>query len=168
MRYSRSGRGVKRPRPGPLGGGSPANRIFPVIFTHPRNFLANLNVRLMIGAARAPNKGKEKRMYLRKHHRPVVVVLPDRTVLSVADLPDDGTRRWVASRKAKVALAVLHGLIERDEAQTRYRLSDEEIESWVRKVAVKGAAGLKTTRMQDPGIPRRRRGQGAQEAGGVK
>jgi len=95
-------------------------------------------------------------MYIRKQERPVVVVLPDRTILSVADLPDAGTSRWVASRKAKVALAVVHGLLDRSEAQTRYCLSDEEIDSWVRRVTTKGAIGLKTTNVQKPGMPRRR------------
>ena len=64
-------------------------------------------------------------MFLKKNHGPRTVMLSDGRVLSLADLPDTGTR-WVASRKAVVVDAVNHGLISRDEAIRRYGLTEEE------------------------------------------
>ncbi len=86
-------------------------------------------------------------MYLRKIDGPRVITLPDGTILSRDDLPDPETRRWVASRKAIVAKAVIHGLIKRADALARYDLSDEELTDWIRGVERHGLSGLKVTRI---------------------
>ncbi len=87
-------------------------------------------------------------MYLRKVNGPRSVTLPDGTVMTRADLPPSSTRRWVASRKAAVVRAVEHGLLSREEARSRYALSEEEFESWRLAVQVHGEAGLKVTAIQ--------------------
>jgi len=87
-------------------------------------------------------------MYLRKARGPRAVTLPDGSMMTRADLPSDETRRWVASRKAAVVKAVTGGLITRVEALERYRLSDEELDSWCRAVTRHGEAALKATRIQ--------------------
>ncbi|MCC5969883.1 MAG: DUF1153 domain-containing protein [Pararhodobacter sp.] len=87
-------------------------------------------------------------MYLKKIDGPRAVTLPDGSVLSRADLPPLGIRRWVASRKAVVVRAVAHGLIERDEVLERYDLSEEEFESWCRAVQNHGIQALKVTALQ--------------------
>ena len=69
-------------------------------------------------------------MYLKRVDGPRQVTLPDGTILTRADLPDPDTRRWVASRKAVVVNAVLHGLITQTEAMERYALSEEEFDIW--------------------------------------
>ena len=86
-------------------------------------------------------------MYLRKTDGPRVVTLPDGSILSRDDLPDPQTRRWVASRKAVVAKAVIHGLIKRTDALERYSLSDEELADWIRSVERDGLTGLKVTQI---------------------
>lgn len=86
-------------------------------------------------------------MYLRKTDGPRVVTLPDGTVLTRDDLPDPQTRRWVASRKAVVAKAVMYGLLKRAEALARYSLSDEELRDWINGVERHGLMGLKVTRI---------------------
>jgi len=58
-------------------------------------------------------------MYLKRVDGPRQITLPDGSILSRADLPPPDTRRWVASRKAVVVKAVVHGLISRDEALGR-------------------------------------------------
>lgn len=72
-------------------------------------------------------------------------MLPDGQVMSMADLPERDTRRWVASRKAAVVRGVAHGLITRSEAMERYRLSEEELAKWVRLEAESGTSGLRAT-----------------------
>lgn len=86
-------------------------------------------------------------MFLKKTDAPRTAMLPDGRVLTVADLPPDNTR-WVASRKETVVNAVLHGLIQRDEALRRYGLSDEEFEGWSSAVRQHGRAALKVTALQ--------------------
>jgi len=87
-------------------------------------------------------------MYLKKVDGPRIVTLPDGSTLSRADLPPDTTVRWVASRKAIVVRAVKHGLLSRDEALTRYKLSGDEFESWCMAVDRFGEDALKTTALQ--------------------
>jgi hypothetical protein len=87
-------------------------------------------------------------MFLRRIDGPRAITLADGTVLSRADLPPAGTRRWVASRKAVVVRAVEHGLLARTEALERYDLSEEEFESWERAVSVHGVDALKVTALQ--------------------
>lgn len=84
-------------------------------------------------------------MYLKKVDGPRAVTLPDGRVMTRADLPPADTRRWVASRKAAVARAVVHGLIGEAEARERYELSEEELTGWVRALDRHGVAALRVT-----------------------
>lgn len=86
-------------------------------------------------------------MYLRKTSGPRAVTLPDGTILSIADLPPVRTR-WVASRKAIVVNAVRHRLLTREEAITRYGLSDEEFDHWCDTIEHHGLRGLRITAIQ--------------------
>jgi hypothetical protein len=87
-------------------------------------------------------------MYLKRVDGPRQVTLPDGTILTRADLPAPDTRRWVASRKAVVVNAVLHGLITQTEAMERYALSEEEFDIWRRAVEQHGVKALKVTAIQ--------------------
>lgn len=87
-------------------------------------------------------------MHIKRETHPISVSLPDGTQLTRSDLPSPQTRRWVASRKAKIVLAVTVGLISREEALSLYGLSDEEYEHWVVAVKNHGKNALKTTRLQ--------------------
>ncbi|OSP55464.1 DUF1153 domain-containing protein [Pseudoruegeria sp. SK021] len=87
-------------------------------------------------------------MYIKKIDGPRLVSLPDGTTLTRADLPAEDTIRWVASRKAVVVKAVKHGLITRDEAKSKYQLSDDELDSWSIAVDTHGESALKTTALQ--------------------
>ncbi|PWE29200.1 CtrA inhibitor SciP [Pararhodobacter marinus] len=87
-------------------------------------------------------------MFLKKIDGPRAVTLPDGSVISRADLPPAGTCRWVASRKAIVVKAVLHGLISREDALDRYGLSDEEFDAWTSAVSQHGVDALKVTALQ--------------------
>jgi hypothetical protein len=87
-------------------------------------------------------------MYLKRVDGPRQVTLPDGSVLSRADLPAPDTRRWVASRKAIVVKAVVHGLLTRAEALERYALSEEEFEIWKQAVEKHGEQALKVTAIQ--------------------
>ena len=87
-------------------------------------------------------------MYLKKIDGPRAVTLPDRTVMTRADLPDPKTRRWVASRKAAVVRAVAYGLIAREDALKTYGLTDEELDAWQSAVEEHGDAALKATALQ--------------------
>ncbi|WP_042244695.1 DUF1153 domain-containing protein [Paracoccus sp. PAMC 22219] len=92
-------------------------------------------------------------MFVRKSSRPRTVKIDDGNILSVADLPDADTR-WVASRKQTVVLAVSHGLISREDALKRYRLSDDEFSSWCRASAAHGKVALTVTALQKHRQPR--------------
>lgn len=87
-------------------------------------------------------------MFLKKVDGPRAVTLPDGTILTRADLPPAETRRWVASRKAKVVKAVAHGLIPLKEALQRYSLSEEEFELWRSAIETHGEGALKVTAIQ--------------------
>ncbi|MFN3824674.1 MAG: DUF1153 domain-containing protein [Pseudorhodobacter sp.] len=87
-------------------------------------------------------------MFLKKVTGPRQVTLPDGSVLTRADLPGADTRRWVASRKAVVVQAVVHGLLPLGEALERYDLSEEEFTLWRAAVEKHGAKGLKVTAIQ--------------------
>jgi len=77
------------------------------------------------------------------------VIGPDGQILTIADLPAPGTKRWVIRRKAEVVAAVRGGLISLEEACRRYTLSVEEFLSWQKAIDAFGLAGLRTTRLQD-------------------
>jgi Protein of unknown function (DUF1153) len=87
-------------------------------------------------------------MFLKKVDGPRQVMLPDGVILSRADLPPADTRRWVASRKAIVVKAVLHGLISQTEALERYALSEEEFGFWREAVEIHGDKALRVTTIQ--------------------
>ena len=87
-------------------------------------------------------------MYLKKVDGLRQVMLPDGVILSRADLPPADTRRWVASRKAVVVKAVVHGLISQAEALERYGLSEEEFGFWRQAVENHGDKALRVTTIQ--------------------
>ncbi|MEM7752148.1 MAG: DUF1153 domain-containing protein [Pseudomonadota bacterium] len=87
-------------------------------------------------------------MYLKKVNGPRAVTLPDGTVMTRADLPDQDTRRWVASRKAAVVRAIRFGLMSWEDAREVYDLSDEELRAWHAAVEQHGEVALKATTLQ--------------------
>lgn len=87
-------------------------------------------------------------MFLKRIDGPRAVSLPDGTIMTRADLPPAETRRWVASRKARVVKAVECGLLPLTEALARYQLSEEEFALWRDAVARHGEKGLKVTAIQ--------------------
>ncbi|MGR3499912.1 MAG: CtrA inhibitor SciP [Limimaricola soesokkakensis] len=87
-------------------------------------------------------------MYLRKVEGPRAVTLPDGRILTRADLPSPDTERWVASRKARLLLAITVGLVSRDYAIETYGLSEEELQSWERLARRHGPEGLRVTTIQ--------------------
>ncbi|PZX19915.1 uncharacterized protein DUF1153 [Palleronia aestuarii] len=87
-------------------------------------------------------------MYLKKIDGPRAVTLPGGQVITRADLPEPGTKRWVASRKAAVVRAVAAGLLKKEAACKLYSISEEELDSWSNAVLRYGEAALKTTRLQ--------------------
>jgi hypothetical protein len=64
-------------------------------------------------------------------------------------LPPVSTKRWVASRKACVILAVETGLIKKQKAFEMYAISHEEFNGWLNAVKPYGISALKTTKLQD-------------------
>lgn len=87
-------------------------------------------------------------MYIKKGKGPVFVTLPDGRRISRADLPPADTRRWVASRKARVVEAVEAGLLQPEEACEHYGLSCEELEAWRERARKHGKNALKATTVQ--------------------
>ena len=87
-------------------------------------------------------------MYLKKVDGPRSVTLADGSMMTLADLPNPKTRRWVASRKAAVVRGVVYGLISQKDAQDRYAISEDEFLEWVRAVTEHGEAALKATSIQ--------------------
>jgi len=74
---------------------------------------------------------------------------PDGSPLTLADLPDSNTRRWVIRRKAQVVAAVRGGLLSLEDACSRYRLTEDEFFNWQQSIDRHGLAGLRTTKIQD-------------------
>jgi hypothetical protein len=54
-------------------------------------------------------------------------IRPDGGLLTIADLPAPGTKRWVIRRKAIVVAAIRGGLLTLEEARSRYALTVEEL-----------------------------------------
>lgn len=77
-----------------------------------------------------------------------MVIGPEGTPLTMADLPKPNTVRWVIRRKAEVVAAVRGGLLTLEGACDRYGLSGEEFLAWQRSIESHGIAGLRTTRTQ--------------------
>jgi hypothetical protein len=80
--------------------------------------------------------------------RPKYVIGPDGSPLTIADLPEPGTKRWVIRRKAEVIAAVRGGLLSLDEACSRYMLTVDEFLSWQHSLDQHGLAGLRTSHIQ--------------------
>ena len=87
-------------------------------------------------------------MYLKKIDGPRTATLPDGRIMTRADLPPAETRRWVAGRKAAVVRGVAAGLITRNEALTRWALSEAEFDEWRLAIETHGEAALKATQIQ--------------------
>ena len=80
--------------------------------------------------------------------RPRPVVGPTGELLTLDDLPPPNLKRWITRRKAEVVAAVRAGLIDLDEACTRYGITNEEFLSWQRLLDEHGLHGLRATRLQ--------------------
>jgi Protein of unknown function (DUF1153) len=87
-------------------------------------------------------------MTISLRERPKYVMGPDGSPLTIADLPQPGTKRWVIRRKAEVIAAVRGGLLSLEEACSRYMLTVDELLSWQSAMDQHGLAGLRTTRIQ--------------------
>ena len=77
-----------------------------------------------------------------------IVIGPDGSPLTIADLPPANTKRWVIRRKAEVVAAVRGGLISLEDALAKYRLTAEEFLAWQKAIDKWGMQGLRTTRIQ--------------------
>jgi hypothetical protein len=77
-----------------------------------------------------------------------LVIGPHGNPLSIADLPQPGTYRWVIRRKAEIVAAVVGGLLSLEDACSRYALTVEEFLAWQRSIESHGLRGLRTTRCQ--------------------
>lgn len=75
------------------------------------------------------------------------VIGPDGERMTKADLPPPDTRRWVPRRKARIVAAVEGGLISREAALKRYRLTAEEFDSWKTALSRFGMRGLCVTKL---------------------
>lgn len=80
---------------------------------------------------------------------PKSVMGPDGLPMTLADLPPQGTTRWVARRKAQVVAAVRGGLLSLEQASERYALTAEEFMSWRNAVDRFGLQGLRATHARD-------------------
>lgn len=76
------------------------------------------------------------------------VVGPMGERLTVKDLPQSNTARWVARRKAQLVSAIRGGLITFEEASSRYSLSLEELTEWMRLETSFGLQGLRAGKLQ--------------------
>lgn len=65
-------------------------------------------------------------------------------------LPDP-RGRMTPERKQLVVIAIRRGEITRQQALSRYRLSDQELRSWIDRHARHGLAGLSVNRLQELG-----------------
>jgi hypothetical protein len=68
---------------------------------------------------------------------------PDGTLLTIFDLPSAQNTRWVARRKALIVVAVLGGLITKEEACSRYAMPPEELLGWESAFRRYGTEGLR-------------------------
>ncbi len=78
----------------------------------------------------------------------VAVRLGDGTIISLSDLPDRNTKRWVASNKADVVRVFMAGLISEEEVCERYDLSEEEFQSWLNRYVAGGKQALKLVNLR--------------------
>jgi hypothetical protein len=80
---------------------------------------------------------------------PSPIIGPDGEALTLADLPEPNTKRWVPRRKARIVTAVSAGLLSLDDACTRYALTVEEFLSWKDALSHYGLDGLRGSKMQE-------------------
>jgi hypothetical protein len=66
----------------------------------------------------------------------------------LSGLPPAETRRWSSRRKAAIVTAIRAGVLNRQEACARYRLSLEELTAWETALDQNGIPGLRVTRLQ--------------------
>ncbi len=86
-------------------------------------------------------------MQVRPHGKPMQVIGPFGEALTLADLPQNNTTRWVIRRKAEVVAAVNGGLLSLQEACARYNLSLEEFYSWQETIDKSGLPGLRVSHL---------------------
>jgi hypothetical protein len=75
------------------------------------------------------------------------------------ELPPPDIKRWTIRRKAAVVTAVARGVLSREDACRRYRLTEEEFIGWERAYQAHGLPGLRSTRIQQYRSGRSRRGR---------
>jgi hypothetical protein len=68
--------------------------------------------------------------------------------LAPGELPEPGTQRWTATRKAQVVLAIQGGLLTFAEACGRYGLTAEELACWEQSFSWGGKHGLAVARIK--------------------
>ena len=78
----------------------------------------------------------------------------------MAELPPPDVKRWTIRRKVAVVTAVAVGVLTREEACSRYQLSEEEFLSWEQAFKAHGLRGLGSTQLQQY------RGSGSRRSGG--
>lgn len=78
----------------------------------------------------------------------VAVRLGDGTIISISDLPEKTTTRWVASNKASVVKVFMAGLVTQEEILQRYNLSEEEFQSWLNRYISGGKNALKVANLR--------------------
>jgi hypothetical protein len=76
------------------------------------------------------------------------VIAHDGTRLTTSNLPPSNAR-WTVRLKSYVLAAVRGGLIDLEEACSRYELTKEEFYNWSSAVDQFGLSGLRATRVQD-------------------
>ena len=81
------------------------------------------------------------------------------------EMPPVNVRRWTVRRKAAVVHAVRNGLLSVEDAATRYRLSQEELQSWERDLDRHGLYGLRAKRVQAHRPIKRSRPRSANSSG---
>lgn len=73
----------------------------------------------------------------------------DRDIEAIArELPASYKARWNSTRKAAVVRAVHAGMISKNKALERYRLSHSEFRSWQRSFETAGVDGLSVRELQ--------------------
>ncbi len=65
-----------------------------------------------------------------------------------ATLPPPDVKRWTFRRKAAVVTAVADGVLTREQACRRYKLTEDELLSWEEAFEAHGLPGLRVTRLQ--------------------
>ena len=77
------------------------------------------------------------------------VARPNQQPVTSARLPPARTKRWVASRKAAVVVAVRGGFLSLEDACARYALSTDEFLAWLSAFDRAGESGLQVRRSKE-------------------